>query len=89
MTVIEAVLQVMRESGAPMSPIQVLQAIQSKNLYTFGARSPLGIVRSNMRRHSGVGPPALAASRLYLKAHSKEAYSLLPATIQREKNGKD
>jgi hypothetical protein len=83
MTIIEAVLQVMQERGTPMSPSQVLEAIQSKNLYSFRAQSPIGVVRSNMRRHSDACPPALAVSKLFLKANSKEAYSLLPAPVQR------
>jgi hypothetical protein len=88
MTVIEAVLQVMRESGAPMTPSQVFEAIRSKNLYSFGAQSPLGIVRSNMRRHSDVCPPEHAASILYLRADSKELYSLMREPVKRTRNAK-
>lgn len=84
MTIIEAVLQVMRESGAPMTPTQVFDAIRSKNLYAFGAQSPIGVVRSNMRRHSDACPPGIAAAIQYLKANSKESYSLLPSPISRK-----
>jgi hypothetical protein len=59
LTIIEAVVEVMREIGSPMSPSQVLQGIQSKNLYTFRARAPIGIVRAQMRRNSDAAPPRL------------------------------
>jgi hypothetical protein len=85
MTIIEAVLQVMQESGAPMTPNQVFEAIRRKNLYAFGAQSPVGVVRSNMRRHSDACPPGVAASMQYLEAHAKEAYSLLPEPLRRPK----
>ena len=81
-TVIEAVLQVMRESGTPMSPKQVLQAVQSRALYTFTARSPLGIARATMRRHCSACPSSFAATTLYLQAESKDMYSLLPVPIR-------
>ena len=88
MTVIEAVLFVMRGTGVPMSPIQVLQAIESQKLYAFRARSPLGIIRSNMRRHSEGCPMGIAASTVYFRTTSKNTYSLLPSPIYRPAHGR-
>ena len=83
MTIIEAVLQVMREFGAPMSPSQVLQAIQGKNLYAFRARDPIGIVRAQMRRNCDAAPPAAASPTQRLKMITKDSYALLPSPVPR------
>ena len=83
MTIIEAVLQVMRESGVPMSPTQVLNAINEKHLYAFRALHPLGIVRAQMRRNSDAAPSAVASPTMHLKMITRDSYSLLPNAVTR------
>lgn len=83
MTVIEAVLQVMRAAGRPMSPREVLSEIQRSNLYAFRAREPASIVQAAMRRHSIDCPPAIASSVASLKLIAKDSYALLPTPMQR------
>jgi restriction system protein len=88
MTIIEAVLQIMRESGAAMSPRQVCKAIQERKLYTFRAQDPMGIVRTQMRRHSDGAPQGVASSTIYLKSVARDSYAVLPTPIKRTANQK-
>jgi restriction system protein len=51
MTITEAIKQVMRTKGAPMTADEAYQAIVVSKLYEFHADSPAHIVRSQIRRH--------------------------------------
>lgn len=51
MTIVEAIKQVMRERGAPMTVAEVYGAIIDQGLYTFNADQPEQIVRQQIRRH--------------------------------------
>lgn len=51
MTITEAIKQVMRTKGAPMTADEAYQAIVVANLYEFHADNPAHIVRSQIRRH--------------------------------------
>ncbi len=83
MTIIEAVLEVMRRAGRPISPHDVLEEIERGKLYDFRARDPAGIVRAQMRRHSVECPAGSASAVLYLKLSGNDSYELLPVPIKR------
>ena len=83
MTIIEAVLEVMRRVGRPMLPREVFMEIERGKLYEFRARDPAGIVRSQMRRHSLECAANNASAVLYLKLAEKDRYELLPAPVKR------
>jgi restriction system protein len=51
MTITEAIKQVMRSKGAPMTTEEAYQAIVVARLYEFHADNPAHIVRSQIRRH--------------------------------------
>lgn len=51
MTITEAIKQVMRTKGAPMTADEAYQAIVVASLYEFHADNPAHIVRSQIRRH--------------------------------------
>ena len=51
MTITEAIKQVMREHGSPMTSEEAYRAIVEANLYEFHADNPAHIVRSQIRRH--------------------------------------
>lgn len=51
MTITEAIKQVMRAHGAPMSADEAYKAIIASELYEFHADDPAGIVRNQIRRH--------------------------------------
>jgi restriction system protein len=51
MTITEAMKQVMRARGAPMSSDEAYKAIIAAGLYEFHEDDPAGIVRNQIRRH--------------------------------------
>lgn len=51
MTITEAIKQVMRTHGSPMSSDEAYKAIVAAGLYEFHADDPAGIVRNQIRRH--------------------------------------
>lgn len=84
MTIMDAVLQVMRRTARPMRPYEVFAEIEEGRLYDFRARDPAGVVRTQMRRHSLECPAQSAATVLYLKSAGKDSYELLPAPVKRQ-----
>lgn len=77
MTIMDAVRQVMRRTGSPMSPADVLLAIQVEALYPFKAKDALGVVRSQMRRHAEGYDRPVAAAVPCLRRVGKDLYVLL------------
>jgi len=51
MTIVEAIKQVMRGSGKPMTAEEAYSAIADGSLYIFHSDDPAGIVRRQIRRH--------------------------------------
>lgn len=51
MTIIEAIKEVMRQTGGPMTSADVYSTIIAKGLYTFHAQRPSDIVRGEIRSH--------------------------------------
>jgi len=51
MTIIEAAKQALKELGRPASAQEIYNQILSKDLYRFGAKKPLGILRSELQRN--------------------------------------
>jgi restriction system protein len=51
MTIVEAILAVMRGANAPMSATEVHDAIVKNQLYAFKAKQPVQIVQQQIRRH--------------------------------------
>src|SRR6266496_3193266 len=50
-TIVEAIKEVMRAEGRPLSISEIYDGIVSANLYSFKADKPVHIVRSQIRRH--------------------------------------
>jgi restriction system protein len=64
MTITEAIKQVMRVKGSPMTAGEAYQAIVDAKLYEFHADNPEHIVRSQIRRHcEGLDFPSAAPTR--------------------------
>lgn len=64
MTIIEAIKQVMRASGAPMTAKEAYQAIVEGKLYEFQAKDPAYVVLKEIRRHSeGIDFPTAALTK--------------------------
>lgn len=78
MTVVEAVEQVMRIAGVPMTAREVLAAIQTENLYQFRAADPLSVVRAQLRRHSDAFSGSAAAPVRRFRLLQDDRFELLP-----------
>ena len=52
MTIIEAALKVLKTENRPLNAEEIYNLICKGNLYSFGAKDPLSIVRAELRRHS-------------------------------------
>lgn len=78
MTIIDAIEQVLRESGKPMSHIAIYRAIIDKNLYSFGAKDPVSIVRGKLRKHCfGIDFPSASPKKIFIVVNDKKEKSTL------------
>lgn len=82
MTIIEAILNVMRDAGRPLTPTEAYSLILDKNLYTFNAQNPQGVVTGQIRRHcKGLEFPS-ADNKKYFQLESDGRFSPLPKPIR-------
>jgi restriction system protein len=51
-TIIETALKVLKTENRPLTAEEIYGLIRTRNLYSFGAKDPLSIVRAELRRHS-------------------------------------
>jgi restriction system protein len=51
MTILDACVIVLKESGRPMPAEEILRAVQDRGLFSFGAKDPLSIIRATIRKH--------------------------------------
>jgi hypothetical protein len=77
MTIIEAVIQVMRSIDEPMSPASVVSEIQRLNLYPFKTKDPLGVVRAQMRRHTEGYDRPMASAKPCLRGVGKGLFVVM------------
>lgn len=77
MTIVQAIEQVMRAAGTPLSAREVYDAIMAASLYTFRAKAPQQIVAQQIRRHcKGIDTPNAAPVKLFQRV-SANRFSLL------------
>lgn len=81
MTIIEAIVNVLRESSNPLSPKDIYDLIINRQYYTFGAKDPLGVVRGEIRKHCyGVDFPSASPRKIFIEVkatgQSKPLYGL-------------
>jgi hypothetical protein len=50
-TILDAVAVVLRDEAEPKSAKQIVERIVERNLFTFKARDPVGVVRAAIRKH--------------------------------------
>lgn len=81
MTIIESVVQVMKTAGTSMTPAEVLEAIQQLGLYDFKTKTPMSVLRAQMRIHC-VGYATAAGARVrYLEALADNRFALLSKPV--------
>ncbi len=52
MTIIKAAIEALKLEERPMTAEELYDAICRRKLYSFGAKDPLSILRSELRRHT-------------------------------------
>jgi restriction system protein len=84
-TIVEAIQQVMKVDGRPMTVPDIYEAIIRQGLYQFRAVDPAHIVRTQIRRHCiGLDFPSSSRTKLFQMVGSG-TYDLLRAPIRRER----
>jgi restriction system protein len=77
MTIIQAILAVMMEAGYPLTPKEAYQRIIDRDLYTFNAQNPLGVVKGQIRRHCLELDFPSANAKKYFRLESNGKFSPL------------
>lgn len=62
-TINEAIIEVLKSEGGPLSAKDIFAKIKERRLYHFKAQSPENIVRNQLRRHSENVVKLAAASK--------------------------
>ena len=74
MTIIEAIQQVLNDEGKPLTHKQIYSLIVSRKYYEFGAKDPISVVRSKLRKHcEGLN---------FASASPKKIFSLLREKVE-------
>jgi len=58
MNITEAAKVVLEDSSNAMTPADIHTEIVKRNLFTFGAKNPVSVVSSTLRKKSNVDPKA-------------------------------
>jgi restriction system protein len=85
-TIVDAIKEVMKAKGKPMTVTEVYDAIIDADLYNFNADNPVHIVRSQIRRHcKGLDYPSASPTKRFMMLKDG-TYYLLPRTIEQKVN---
>jgi restriction system protein len=72
MRIIDAISQVLKESKRPLNHLQIYNMIQKHDLYSFGAKDPVSVVRNKLRKHCfGLDFPSASPLKLFLLSSDK------------------
>lgn len=74
MTIIEAAKQALKELGRPSSAQEIYSQILLRGHYRFGAKKPLGILRSELQRHCVNFQGKTKAAGSFLQKDSSDRY---------------
>jgi len=86
MTIIEAIVNVLKEHGKPLSHKDIYDFIINKDYYSFGAKDPVSVVRGEIRKHCyGVDFPSASPRKIFIEvksvSQSKPLYDLWQGQI--------
>jgi restriction system protein len=82
MTIIEAIKEVMRLRGAPMTTREAYNAIVQSGYYTFQAENPIHVVASQIRRHcKGLDFPSASETK-HFELCGEDKYYLLEQSLK-------
>ena len=75
-TIVDAAKVVLTDADKAMTPQDILETIRSRALYEFKAKDPLGVLRSQIRRHTATGQAARSSTAVF-ELIGKDTYRLL------------
>ncbi|EBF4479511.1 restriction endonuclease, partial [Salmonella enterica] len=71
MTIIEAIVNVLKEHGKPLAHKVIYDCIINKNYYSFGAKDPVAVVRGEIRKHCyGIDFPSASPRKIFIEVKS-------------------
>ncbi|WP_159565430.1 restriction endonuclease [Budvicia diplopodorum] len=71
MTIIEAIVNVLREHGKALSHKDIYDKIINKKYYSFGAKDPVSVVRGEIRKHCyGIDFPSASPRKIFVEVKS-------------------
>ncbi|HDZ0505089.1 TPA: restriction endonuclease, partial [Klebsiella pneumoniae] len=71
MTIIEAIVNVLKEHGKPLSHKDIYDCIINKEYYSFGAKDPVAVVRGEIRKHCyGIDFPSASPRKIFIEVKS-------------------
>ncbi|MBY5993681.1 restriction endonuclease [Ferrimonas balearica] len=72
MTITDAITRVLNESKEPLGHKDIYNRIVKMNYYSFGAKDPLSVVRSKIRKHCfGLDFPSASPKKLFVQANGQ------------------
>ncbi len=86
-TIVDAIKEVMKAKGRPMTVMEVYDAIIDADLYTFHADNPAHIVRSQIRRHCKDLDYPSASPTKHFRMLQNGTYYLLSSPIKQKTKG--
>ena len=67
MRIVDAIEDVLNANGKTMGHLQVYNAIKKRKLFSFGAKDPVSVVRSQIRKHClGLDFPSASPKKLFV-----------------------
>jgi hypothetical protein len=77
MTIVQAIIEVLKSENKPLKSNEIYQKIIDKKLYDFKAISPINIVRGQIRRHEMNSKMVNASSVKYFRELSDGSFELI------------
>lgn len=82
----QAIREVLNAEKSALSPEEIYQKIQERNLYDFHAQDPIHVVQSQLRRHCKDYNFPSARQMRYFTLDGKNKYRLLPEPVRIKPN---
>jgi restriction system protein len=74
MRIVDAITNILESHGKPMGHIQIHNEIKTRNLFSFGAKDPISVVRSQIRKHCfGLDFPSASPKKLFTIVDNKSS----------------
>lgn len=87
-TIVEAIRQVMKAAGRPMTVREIYYRIVQDGLYEFEAKDPIQIVASQIRKHCAGKEAKSYADSKFFEAVGKDKYQLLSEPVDKNETAR-